>query len=145
MLLQKGGSAWREQRFDDARVLFEHALLLAREVDSPQGTLSARHMLANIAFNQCEDEKSRAMHEELLAECRASGFNGGIASSLANLALIDVAEGKFDDAQDKYEQAISLYEADGYTEVASSVRQTLEELVVQRKPLTVPRKARKSC
>ena len=78
----------------DARLLAEQALSAAVEAGNSHGALTARRLLANIAFNQCEDEKSRAMHEELLAECRTSGFGGGVASSLANLALIDIVQGK---------------------------------------------------
>ncbi|MCL5996790.1 MAG: hypothetical protein M1546_12150, partial [Chloroflexi bacterium] len=71
-LLQQGATAWREQRYEAARVLMEQALSMAHAANNAQGIMSARHMLANIAFNQCDDAKSRALHEELLAECRTA-------------------------------------------------------------------------
>ena len=140
MVLQQGGTAWQEGRFAEARMLMEQVLAMGREVNNLYAILSAKHMLANIAFNECEDERSRALHEECLAECRAMNYLAGVASSLGNIALVDVVEGKFDDARAKYEEAIAIYEAEGYTEVANGVRQTMEDLVMQRKPLTVPRK-----
>jgi hypothetical protein len=142
MVLQRGSTAWREKRFDDARLLMEQALSMAQKANNLHAILSAKHMLANIAFNQCEDAKSRALHEECLAACRAMDFRGAIASSLGNLALIDIVEGKFDDARAKYEEATKLYEAAGLTAEAAGCRRALEDLIVQRKPLTVPRQPR---
>ena len=138
-LLQRGATAWREQRYEESRMFMEQALSVAHAANNAQGVMSARHMLANIAFNQCDDAKSRALHEELLAECRAMNFAGGIASSLANLALIDIVESKFDGARAKYEEAIRHYEAGGHRAEADGCRQALEDFVVQRKPLNVPR------
>ncbi|MCL5996789.1 MAG: hypothetical protein M1546_12145, partial [Chloroflexi bacterium] len=74
-----------------------------------------------------------------LAECRVMNYASGIASSLANLALIDLVEGKFEGACAKYEEAIRHYEAGGHRAEADGCRQALEDFVVLRKPLNVPR------
>ena len=138
-LLKKGSLAWREQRYTAAKKHLADAMTLAQDLNSVYGILGAKHLLGNIAFNECEDEKSQLLHREVMAESRAINYTAGIASSLSNLAFIDIVQESYDEARLKYEESIRLYETCGAIAEADTVRQLKEAYVVQRHPLDIHR------
>lgn len=123
--LAKGGQAWNAQDYVTARQHANGALALAQNDKSIHGELGALHLLANIAFNQCEDAISSALHHRVRTKSLEIGFGEGAASSLTNLALIDIIEGDLSAARDKYQQAIELYNSIGNTEMAAAVQSIL--------------------
>jgi hypothetical protein len=125
--LSIGGTAWNSHDFVKAKQFANDALELALQQKCVQGELGSLHLLANIAFNECEDKLSREMHERILAISLEIGFLDGAASSLANLALIYIVEGDLETARDKYLQAVSLYEKSGSIEMANTIRVILSK------------------
>ena len=138
-LLKKGSRAWRERRYAEAKIHLEDAILIAQDMKSIYGVLGAKHLLGNVAFNECEDDKSRLLHEEVIAECRAINYTAGIASSLANLALIDIVQENYNEARLKYDESIRLYETCGCMAEANTVRESEQAYVLQRQPLDIHR------
>ena len=138
-LLKKGSLAWREQHYTEAKKHLEDAITIAQELNSLYGVLGAKHLLGNIAFNECEDEKSQMLHQEVMVESRAINYMAGIASSLSNLAFIDIVQENYEEASLKYEESIRLYEACGAITEADTVRQLNEAYIVQRHPLDIHR------
>lgn len=125
--LAKGGSAWNAQDYGIARQHANEALKLAQSHQSVHGELGALHLLANIAFNQCEDDVSRELHELVKTKSLEVSFWEGAASSLTNLALLDLVEGNLPAARDKYQQAYGLYETAGNLEMAEMMRSILRK------------------
>ncbi len=132
-LLAKGGAAWGRQEYRQAKQCANEALQLANQHNSVLGELGAFHLLANIAFNQCQDQLSSEIHEQVILKSRKIGFWGGEASSLINLALIAVVDGDFDSATDNYEQAMELYELAGN----SVMVRYLHSILVKRNIATI--------
>lgn len=138
-LIKKGHRAWQARRYREAKTYLEEALEIAHAKNSVYGILGAKHLLGNIAFNECNDEKSRLIHEEVMAQSRTIGYEGGVASSLANLAVIDIVAGHYDQARRKYEESIVSYEAGGFTAEAKAIRELIERYIVRREPLNIHR------
>jgi hypothetical protein len=133
--LSKGGAAWNSQDYVNATLYANEALKLAQQQKSVYGEMGALHLLANIAFNQCNDKLSKELHERLYRNSLEIGFFDGAASSLGNLALIDIVEGDILAAREKYQQAIGFYETSGNYEMANTIRSILSkdeiEIVLQ--------------
>lgn len=106
-LVVDGRAAWTTRDYERARRLFEQVLRVANEADDRFGQTAAYHFLGNIAFNERRDSESREHHARALALARTEGDYQGIGTSLASLALIEVADENFADAQKPYEEAIS--------------------------------------
>lgn len=125
--LSRGGSAWNSQDYINATRYANEALQLARQQKSVYGEFGAIHLLANIAFNECNDKLSRELHEQLYRKCLEIDFLDGAASSLGNLALIDIVEGDIVAAHGKYQQALGFYEISGNNEMADTIRSILSK------------------
>ena len=123
--LSKGGPAWGAKDYPTAKRHANEALRLAKQHESRLGELGATHLLANIAFNECEDLLSQELHEQVLIGSRDIGYWDGAASSLTNLALLDLVKGDAFAARDKYQQAVEIYETANNPEMAANVRSIL--------------------
>jgi tetratricopeptide (TPR) repeat protein len=128
----EGRDAWRSRDYRTARSRFEEALSRARRTGSRFGEVAALHFLGNLAFNECRDEESRRLHRAALRLSAADADDQGVATSLANLALIEVAEGDLERARTTFADAVAAYERAGMPEAAASVRATADALVVER-------------
>ncbi len=137
--LAKGGPAWGAQDYVSAKRYANEALELARHHNSELGELGALHMLANIAFNECDDPLSQKLHESVLAKSREIGYWEGAASSLTNLALLDLVKGDSESARDKYQQAIQAYESSNHFEMAEHVRSILAKEKIEAALDGIPR------
>ena len=126
-LLSKGGAAWNAKDYRTAKNNAAEALTLSQQLGNIHGELGSLHLLANIAFNECDDKKSRDLHERILARSFEIGYLDGAASSLANLALIDIVENDLETARNKYHQALELYEKSGSHEWAERIRSILSK------------------
>jgi len=127
-LVIEGREAWPQRDYDRARVLFEQALAAAATLNDPFAEISALDFLGNVAFNQCRDNESRRLHETALALARREGDEQGIATSLGSLALVDAAEGRLDDAHEKFGEAVASYTRAGMVLEAQRVRETADAL-----------------
>ena len=137
--LSQGGAAWGAQDYAAAKRHAIQALERAQSHRSVHGELGALHLLANIAFNQCEDEASRKLHEQVKTRSLEIGFWEGAASSLTNLALFDIFEDHIAEACDKYQQAIDLYQAAGNDEMVAVVRSILSQEKLETVLAGIPR------
>jgi hypothetical protein len=125
--LSRGGAAWNSQDYTNATRYANEALKLAQQQKSVYGELGALHLLANIAFNESNDKLSRELHERLYRKSLEFDFLDGAASSLGNLALIDIVEGDIVAARDKYQKALDFYETSGNIEMANTIRSILSK------------------
>ncbi len=108
-LLGAGGAAWGAHDYVLAKACAENALTRAHASGSAHGALGARHLQALIAFNECRDAEARDMHTEVLTQSLQIGFYDGAASALTNLALLDIVDGDYDAARERYRQAERWY------------------------------------
>lgn len=122
--LTEGYEAWRGKLYEEARGKLEAALSEAQAAGSLFGVLQAKHHLGNVMFNLREDAASRRLHAEVLAEGVKPGLEWCIATSLGNIANVDVVEGRLDDARAHYDAAIAAYEAAGQAPMAAQVKAT---------------------
>jgi tetratricopeptide (TPR) repeat protein len=134
-LVVTGREAWRDQDYDQARRLFEEALVVAREIGDTFGEVTALHFLGNVAFNERKDAESRHLHTRALELSRAAGDDHGIATSLGSIALVDVAEGNLEAARDQFDASAKAYERAHMPEDADRVRETADALLVRSVPL----------
>jgi hypothetical protein len=137
--LSQGGVAWSAQDYVTAKQHANEALELAQRQKHVHGELGALHLLANIAFNQCEDKASRELHERVKTRSLEVGFWEGAASSLTNLALIDIVDSNLSAARDKYQQAIGLYETISNVEMVEIVRAILSKEKIEAVLDGIPR------
>ncbi|MEA3020005.1 MAG: hypothetical protein QOI47_1529 [Actinomycetota bacterium] len=84
------------------------------------------HIRACVAFADRNYAQARALHTEVLVRCRAAGYHGGEASSLCDLAMIDLAEGDVVGAWVRYERGLACYEDAGLDERARAARDMWE-------------------
>ena len=119
---ERGLALWRGGDLETAKSSLEIALSTAHELDSAFGVFHALHLRACVAFSERDYALSRALHGEVLARCREIDFLGGMASSLCDLAMIDLVEGDVAGAWVRYERGIACYEEGGYVEQAAAAR-----------------------
>ncbi len=131
-LVIDGRDAWYEQDYGRARILFEDVLAISQASKDRFGAVAAYHFLGNIAFNECRDDESRLLHIAALELSRLDGDNQGIATSLGSIAHVDVAEGDFDAARQRYDAAVEAYEMAGMSDAAQSLRERSNELLEGR-------------
>lgn len=125
MALETGFRLWKEGALSAARTTLEQTLEEATNRGSLSGRLSALQLLGNLAFDRGDLAAARALHELLLAECRAQRLGVGIASSLHNLGLLAVYEDDGVTARNCIAEAINLYEQIGLTMAAERARASL--------------------
>lgn len=115
-LARDGYTAWQAGRLIEAEESLAALLTDSRSTGDRDGVFHALHLLACVAFDAGELTKSRALHEEVLAMCDEIGFDGGRASSLFDLAMIDAVESDLTSARMRYHQARDAFERGGYHE-----------------------------
>jgi hypothetical protein len=113
---------WRSGDLDAAKSSLDIALASSEESANEFGMFHALHLRACVAFSERDYRLARQLHTEVLVRCRAIDFLGGIASSLCDLAMIDLAEGDVDAACVRYERGLACYEDGGYHEQAAAAR-----------------------
>jgi tetratricopeptide (TPR) repeat protein len=106
-----------------ARALYEESLSLYREMDDKAGISDLLNELGNMALYQGNYAAARALHEESLSLRREMGNKQGIANSflnlgmgakagisisLANLALVEWAQGNTTAARELLEECLGL-------------------------------------
>lgn len=134
-LVVDGRDAWQARDYVRAQGLFEQALDAARELRDAFAEMSALHFLGNVAFNQARDAESRRLHLAALELARRDNDAQGIATSLGSIALIDVAQGRFDQAAARFAIAAAAYQRAGMDEQASRIRETADALLRHGVPL----------
>jgi hypothetical protein len=134
-LVVDGREAWRARDYATARALLGDALSRARASGHRFAEVAALHFLGNVAFNECRDDESRRLHNEVLAYSRADGDDHGIATSLGNLALVDVAVGDLDGAGVKFEESARAYERIGMPQQAATIRATADAFLFRHVPI----------
>ena len=105
----RAGEACQKANYAEAHKIARHGVALAISNKSELGQLWCLHILGNALFYLAKLDESKSAHLKVLSMCEKLGFPSGIASSLNNLGLIDQQEGKFHDAQKKFEDSIRIY------------------------------------
>jgi hypothetical protein len=134
-LVVEGREAWRARDYSTAKALLGDALPRARANGHRFAEVAALHFLGNVAFNECRDEEFRRLHGEALAYSKADGDYHGIATSLGNLAPVDVAIGDLDSAGLKFEEFAEAYERIGMHQPTATLRATANAFLVEHVPI----------
>ncbi len=119
---ERGLALWRDGDLDTAKSSLEIALATSHELGSEFGVFHALHLRACVAFTERDYALSRSLHSEVLSLCHEIEFLGGMASSLCDLAMIDLVEGDVDGAWVRYERGLACYEEGGYVDQAGAAR-----------------------
>ncbi len=119
---ERGLALWRSGDLETAKASLEIALATAQEVGSAFGVFHALHLRACVAFTERDYPLSRSLHSEVLGLCHEIEFLGGMATSLCDLAMIDLVEGDVDGAWVRYERGLACYEEGGYVDQAGAAR-----------------------
>ena len=127
---EDGLGAWQAGRLTAAREALERAREIAEQMNNRDGVFHARHLLGCVAFSEKNYEESRALHEEVLGQCRRINFLGGMASSLFDIAMIDEVEGDVRSALAHYREALECFDAGGYPDRAALVRSAVDRLAL---------------
>jgi hypothetical protein len=125
--LAAGGAAWRAHDYDIAKMHAAEASQLAEAQHSLHGMIGAKHLRALIAFNERDDALSHRLHIDALNDSLRVGYLSGAATSLVNLALIDIDRDDLDSAQAHYRQALIHYQNCGDLENAGRITHILKE------------------
>jgi tetratricopeptide (TPR) repeat protein len=99
--------------YDEAKVLYERALAIARETLGSEHPIVAEGLedLATIAYHMGDYDGSKVLHEQAIAiqEEALGPEHPYVASYLNNLANVHHARGDFDEAQLLYDRAFVLW------------------------------------
>jgi hypothetical protein len=124
---ERGLTLWRAGDLATAKGSLEIARTTAEEHGSAFGIFHALHLRACVAFTERDYVLARELHNEVVARCHEIDFLGGMASSLCDLAMIDLAEGDVDAAFVHHERGVACYEEGGYVEQAAAARAMWEQ------------------
>ena len=123
---QRALALWQQGDLAGARAQIDVARRALVDVDCEFGAFHVLHLDACIAFSERDYERSRALHDEVLARCHEIDFLGGMGSSLCDLAMIDLVEGDREAAIVRYERGVGCYEDGGYVDAAAAARRMWE-------------------
>jgi hypothetical protein len=90
--------------------------------------LHADHLAPAVVEEQGDLEQCIAMHVDVLERSRATGYLGGQASSLTNIARLEAALGNREEARTLLEEAARCYRSGGYAEGAATAERVLADL-----------------
>jgi tetratricopeptide (TPR) repeat protein len=101
-----------QDRFDEARKLFEQTLEIQRRILGPEhpDTLRSMNSLANVLQNQGQLEEARALHEQALAILRRilGPEHPDTLGSMNNLAIVLGDQGQLEQARKLFEQTLEI-------------------------------------
>jgi len=94
---------------EQAAVLLEEALMLAREVGDERGVADALASLGNLASEQGDLARAENLFTEALAQWRRLENTDGIAGELGSLALLALDRGDLSLAETRLRESLALY------------------------------------
>jgi predicted ATPase/class 3 adenylate cyclase len=94
---------------EQAAVLLEEALVLAREVGDERGVADALASLGNLASEQGDLARAENLFTEALAQWRRLENTDGIAGELGSLALLALDRGDLSLAETRLRESLALY------------------------------------
>lgn len=103
-----GWMAWVQHDHEQARVLTEQALAIAREIGDEKGIARSLNVLGNILGSLTDYKAAYDAYEEALAIRERLGDKRGAAALLSNLATIAHSLGDIDQAQGRLERALAI-------------------------------------
>jgi predicted ATPase len=96
---------------EQAAMLLEKALALAREIGDERGVADGLASLGNLASEQGDLVRAENLFTEALAQWRRLENSDGIAGELASLALLALDRGDLDLAATRLQESLALYRA----------------------------------
>jgi len=98
-----------QSKYDQATLLYERGLALARQQDDKQSLAEMLHSLGRVAHDQYNYERAIGLYEESLCLRRTIGDKKGIANTLTNLGIVAHEQGNYAKAAVLYEEGLALY------------------------------------
>lgn len=111
-----------------ARLLLGRALARAEAGGDHAAMLQAHQLLGHVALGLDELAQARHHHRTALRGSRSMGLALGVASSLHNLGLVAVGEGRPWRARTLVAAAAAVYARSGHPEAAATAYANLERL-----------------
>ena len=100
--------AERQRDHNDARILAEESLQIARALGDPGATAEALLMLGVVEGSSSDFARAESLEREALAVFRAIGDDRRVRATLGLLAWVAMAQGSHEAAQDLCEEALQL-------------------------------------
>lgn len=88
--------------------------------------IAAKHLLANVAFEERDLSEVRAIHEQVLAESRRIGYQAAIVSTLIGLGSVAALEGSYDLARRHLQESIRITRQIGLVAYEEGAQKKLE-------------------
>jgi hypothetical protein len=108
-----GNIAYIRADYATARMLFEEALRIRREIGDVKGIIGSLGSLANLAHAEQNETLARDLLEESLKLSRQIHDTHSTALTLANLALVASCEQKYEEACDRHRESLEMFRAEG--------------------------------
>lgn len=99
--------------YDQARSLYQEALVICRAAGDRGAMATVLHGLGNVAALQGDLGEARGLYEETLAVARQLGDDGAVAASLTNIGAVAHNQGDLHTARYYFEQSLELVRRQG--------------------------------
>jgi tetratricopeptide (TPR) repeat protein len=126
--INRGWSALREERYEEAAMCFQQAIDLAHAAGDLREEADAYNALGRWFDAFSEPRQARKHFERALGIYRDLGDRAGEAGSLGYLGALAADRGRGGDARKYYEQALAIHESLRATEQVQEMRDKLTEL-----------------
>ena len=119
-------------KLDSARVNYEEALALAREVGDEADVAAATGALGEVAFLEKDFDRAGELAQQSIDLAASAGWDGGEANGLIELAEARLAQGRIAEASAAVHGAAAVLERMTFPEVAASLLEVACQILSAR-------------
>lgn len=133
LALVAGILAWARGELADAAALLGEARALAERDGVLRRAAVADAFLGHVARTSGHPERARDLHRSAETIFTALGNTRGVAWARHDLALVDLAQGRFDEAERSLRQALPVFQAEGDAWTCAAATSGLGAVAVRRR------------
>jgi len=131
-LCASAGMAYWQGDYGPARLHYEEALSICRELDDRRGAAEALQSLAYLAGIRGDHPEAFTLHRQSSTISRELGDLGSVAYDCVGEGMVHNVEGDFEAARERFEEARSLFEQVGDSYGLASVLCLLSRLAAEQ-------------